>query len=102
MATKTVSCAKLGKTLPGLDESTPAGSQALRMCLLFGGKELAERVKEHVSAEAWGMWADHMRMVINEFRLDPTSDESNAVLRQHMEAFFFGEQQNLPGYVPQE
>ncbi len=47
------------------------------------------------------MWTDHMRMIINEFRLDPTSDESNQVLGQFMEDFFFGPQREVPGYVPQ-
>lgn len=100
MAAKTVKCVKLGRELPGLDEETPAGSQALRMCLLFGGPELRDRVHAQVSARAWEMWTDHMRLVINEYRLDPTSDESNEILRKHMEAFFFGRPQEVPGYVP--
>ena len=39
-------------------------------------------------------------MVINEFRLDATSDASNAVLREQMEAFLFGPGGNVPGYKP--
>ena len=100
MAAKTVRCAKLGRELPGIDESTPVGSQALRMCLLFGGAELRRRVHEHVSAQAWDMWADHMRMVINEYRLDPSSNQANEILRRHMEDFFFGQEQAIPNYVP--
>jgi Fe-S cluster biosynthesis and repair protein YggX len=45
------------------------------------------------------MWTDYMRMVMNEYRLDPTSDEANAILREHMEEFFFGQQRDIPGYV---
>ncbi len=41
-----------------------------------------------------------MRMVINEYRLDPTTEESNAILREHMEAFLFGQAKTVPGYVP--
>ena len=72
MAQRTVKCAKLGKELPGLDESTSEGSQALRMGLLLGGPELRQRIHDHVSAEAWSLWKDRMMMVINEYRLDPT------------------------------
>ena len=49
----------------------------LKIALLLGGPELRDRVREHISAEAWGQWRGHMRMVINEYRLDPTSDEAN-------------------------
>lgn len=100
MAARTVRCAKLGRELPGLDESTPEGAQALRVALLLGGPALRQRVHEQVSAEAWALWKDHMRMVINEFRLDPTSDESNGILREHLEAFLFGRTKDIPGYVP--
>lgn len=102
MAEKTVQCAKLGRELPALDEATPAGNQAMRLCRMIGGSELAERVRQNVSAEAWSQWGDHMRMILNEYRLDPTSDEANAVLREHMEAFFFGQQRDIPNYVPPE
>ncbi len=100
MPARTVRCAKLGRELPGLDESTPEGAQALRVALLLGGPALRQRVHEQVSAEAWALWKDHMRMVINEFRLDPTSDESNGILREHVEAFLFGRARDIPGYVP--
>ncbi len=100
MAARSVHCAKLKRELPGIDEQAPAGSQALRMCLLFGGPELRQRVQEHISAQAWEMWTDHMRMVINEFRLDPTSDAATGVLREHLEAFLFGRAKDVPNYVP--
>jgi len=100
MAARMVHCVKLGRELPGLDEDTSQGRQALKMCLLFGGPQLRDRVKENVSVQAWELWTDYMRMVMNEYRLDPTSDEANAILRQHMEDFFFGQQRNIPNYVP--
>jgi len=102
MAAETVNCVKLGQELPGIDEMTPTGKQALRLCRLVGGAALAQRVQEHVSAQAWQMWADYMRMLLNEYRLDPTSDEANELLRQHMEDFFFGQQRAIPNYVPPE
>jgi Fe-S cluster biosynthesis and repair protein YggX len=102
MAVKTVKCVKLGKELPGIDATTPKGDQTLRMCRLFGGTALVHRVLENVSAQAWELWTGHMRMVMNEYRLDPTSDESNQILRHHMEAFFFGQEQQVPNFVPPE
>jgi len=47
------------------------------------------------------MWMGHLTMVINEYRLDPTSDEANEIIRDQLEQFFFGEGAALPpGYVP--
>ena len=100
MAERTVLCAKLQRELPGLDEATPEGGRALRMAQLLGGPEMRQRVREHISAEAWSLWKGHMLMVINEFRLDPTSDASNAVLKENMEAFLFGTGKEIPNYVP--
>jgi Fe-S cluster biosynthesis and repair protein YggX len=100
MAQRMVNCAKLGKELPGLDESTPAGRQAVKMATLLGGPEMAQRVLTSISAQAWDMWRDHMRMVMNEYRLDPTSDESNEVLREHMVDFLFGQAKAVRNYTP--
>ena len=100
MAAKLVKCAKLGAELPGLDESTPDGSQALRMVLLIGGPALQQRVREHISAQAWEMWKGQMLMIMNEYRLDPASDQANEILKTYMEAFFFGEEPKIPNYVP--
>ena len=100
MAAKTVKCAKLGQELPGLDPDTPDGDRALKMALLIGGPEMQQRIRDSISARAWEMWTDHMLMVVNEYRLDPISDEADKVLKAHMEAFLFGDQPAVPGYVP--
>ena len=100
MAERMVQCAKLGRELPGIDDTTPDGRQALRMALLLGGAALRDRIRDNISAEAWGMWRDYMRMVINEYRLDPTSDESNAVLRDALEQFFFGQTGPVRNWTP--
>lgn len=102
MSERTVHCAKLGRELPGLDDATPDGRSALKMAQLLGGPELRERVHEHVSAEGWKLWKDHMLMVVNEYQLDATSDAANPILREHLEAFLFGEGRDVPGYVPPE
>lgn len=100
MSAGTVVCAKLGAELPGIDPASPDGGRHLRMVKLIGGAAFADRVLKTISAKAMGLWNDHMLMVINEYRLDPTSDEANAVLAKQMEAFFFGERADIPNYVP--
>ena len=100
MAAKTVHCAKLNQDLPGLDEATPDGRNALKYVYMIGGPELMQRVRDSVSAQAWKQWTDYQVMVVNEYRLDPMSDQSNQVLRKYMEAFFFGQEQAIDNYVP--
>lgn len=100
METKTVKCAKLGHAAPAIDADTPEGDKALKMCLLVGGAELRDRVRDKVSMPAWKLWIDHQVMVVNEYRLDPMSDEFNKVIAKHMEAFFFEQQQAIANYVP--
>lgn len=100
MAAKMVKCAKLGRELPAIDPSTPEGDQALKMVLVIAGPEMMKRVQENISAQAYEMWKDHALMVMNEFRLDPTSEQANQILAQYMEQFFFGEQSAIPNYVP--
>lgn len=97
---KTVHCAKLNQELPGIDAETSEGARALKMALLIGGPEMRDRVEKEVSLQAWDMWTRHMLMLMNEFRLDPQSPESNEAIKPHMHAFFFGEEQQVPGYTP--
>jgi Fe-S cluster biosynthesis and repair protein YggX len=89
MAERMVKCVKLGKELPGLDE-TPFDHP------------LGQRVYENVSKQAWEMWREHLKMVINEFRLNPATMEAQELILQQMEAFFFGEgAAPPPDYKPQ-
>ena len=88
MAERMVQCVKLGKELPGLDE-TPFDS------------EMGQRVFENVSKQAWAMWAEHLKMVINEYRLNPGTLEAQELILKQMEEFFFGEGAQVPPeYVP--
>lgn len=83
-----VQCVKLGRQLPALDEKPWPG-------------ELGQRVYDHVSAEAWTMWEERMKMILNEYRLMPWQKEAQELVAHHMEEFFFGETASLPpGYVP--
>lgn len=86
---RTVFCAKLKKDLPGLDEAPWPG-------------ELGKRVYENISAQAWKMWEDRMKMILNEYRLMPWQKEAQELMARQMEEFLFGESSTLPpGYVPQ-
>lgn len=83
-----VQCVKFGRELPGLDEPPWPG-------------ELGQRIYENVSQAAWEMWKEHVKMLINEYRLSPWTKESQEIIADQMEKFFFGEGAQLPpGYVP--
>src|SRR5258708_3329504 len=86
---RTVMCVKFQKELPGLDE------------VPFEGHPLGQRIYENVSKEAWKMWVEHMKMIMNEYRLNLGTQEAQEFLLKQMEDFFFGEGAALPpGYVP--
>jgi Fe-S cluster biosynthesis and repair protein YggX len=84
-----VKCVKFGKEMPGLDRIPWKG-------------EIGKRVYENVSKEAWKLWLEHSKMIMNEYRLNPLDPSSQKVMEAQMEQFFFGEGAKLPeGYVPQ-
>jgi Fe-S cluster biosynthesis and repair protein YggX len=88
MADHTVKCVKFNKEMPGLDEPP------------FDG-DLGQKIYDNVSKEAWGMWAEHLKMVINEYRLNPATLEAQELIMKQMEEYFFGEGAQLPpDYVP--
>jgi Fe-S cluster biosynthesis and repair protein YggX len=63
--------------------------------------ELGQRIYENVSQEAWMMWLEHSKMIVNEYQLDLVSEKAHQVLREQCEAYFFGEGAALPpDYVP--
>lgn len=78
-----VHCVKLGRELEGLDKPPFAG-------------ELGQRIYDNVSKDAWKLWTQHMTMVVNEFRLSMANPESQKILMEQMEQFFFGEGAALP------
>jgi Fe-S cluster biosynthesis and repair protein YggX len=86
---RTVKCVKLQQDLPGLAEPPWPG-------------ELGQRVFEQVSADAWKLWEDRQKMLLNEYRLMPWQKEAQEMLRKQMEEFFFGENSALPpDFTPQ-
>jgi Fe-S cluster biosynthesis and repair protein YggX len=85
-----VKCVKFQKELPGLDVPPWPG-------------ELGQRVFENVSAQAWKLWEERQKMILNEYRLMPWQKEAQEIIARQMEDFFFGESAALPpGYVPQQ
>jgi len=85
-----VKCVKYQKDLPGLDQPPWPG-------------ELGQRVFENVSAQAWKLWEDRQKMILNEYRLMPWQKEAQELIARQMEDFFFGQGAALPpGYVPQQ
>jgi Fe-S cluster biosynthesis and repair protein YggX len=85
-----VFCVKFQKELAGLDDKPWPG-------------ELGQRIYEHVSVDAWKLWEDRMKMILNEYRLMPWQKEAQELVARHMEEFFFGEGAALPpNYVPQQ
>lgn len=86
---RTVYCVKFRQQLPGLKEPPWPG-------------ELGQRIYENVSARAWKLWEDRMRMILNEYRLMPWQKEAQDLMARAMEEFLFGEQAAPPpGYVPE-
>ena len=76
--TRTVFCVKFQREMPGLDEPP------------FDG-ELGQKIFQNVSREAWKMWAEHCKMILNEYRLNPANKSDQEILVKQMEEYFFGE-----------
>ena len=87
---RTVQCVKFQKEMPALDEPPWPG-------------ELGQRIYENVSVEAWKLWEERMKMILNEYRLMPWQKEAQETVAKHMEDFFFGDGSALPpDYVPEQ
>lgn len=84
-----VMCVKFQREMPGLDE------------VPFEGDPLGQRIYDSVSKEAWKMWLERMKMIMNEYRLNLGTSEAQDFLLKQMEDYFFGEGAALPpNYVP--
>ncbi len=83
-----VHCVKLDKDLPGLTKPPIIG-------------EIGEKVYESVSKEAFKMFLEHFKMVVNEYRLDLSSPSTDKIFEDQMQDYFFGAGMQLPEeYVP--
>jgi len=80
---RTVQCVKFQKEMPGLDVAPMPG-------------ELGQRILENVSKEAWTLWVEHSKMIINEYRLSLIDPKARETLKAECDKFFFGEGSALP------
>ncbi|MGA8878513.1 MAG: oxidative damage protection protein [Candidatus Korobacteraceae bacterium] len=78
-----VKCVKLGREAEGLDAPP------------FDG-ELGQKIYDNVSKLAWEQWQEHMKMLLNEYRLQPWKKDHQEFIVQQMEAYFFGEGSEKP------
>ena len=83
LGARIVHCVKFGKDMPGLDRVPWKG-------------DLGKKVDESVSKDAWKMWIEHSKMLMNEYRLNPLDPQSQKIMEEQMEQFFFGEGAKLP------
>ena len=85
-----VHCVKLNKDLPGLDRLPLQG-------------ELGQRVYDNVSKEAFKLFVDYFKMIVNEYRLDLSNPDTDKIFMDQMSEFFFGTGGDLPGeYKPEQ
>ena len=83
-----VDCVKFGREMEGLDRPPIRN-------------EMGQKIFDNVSKEAWKMWIEHSKMLVNEYRLDLTSEQGQKVWMAEVEKFFFGEGSQLPpDFVP--
>lgn len=87
---RTVHCVKLKKDAPAMEKAPFPG-------------ELGKRLLESVSEEAWGLWLEHQKMLMNEYRIDLSDKSARQLLKQQCEQFFFGDgSQAPPDFVPEK
>lgn len=84
-----VQCVKLKQELEGLEKPPIKG-------------DLGQRLYDNVSQQAWRMWLEYSKMLINEFRLDLVSPQGQRIWLDQCEKYFFGEADDdlPPDYVP--
>jgi Fe-S cluster biosynthesis and repair protein YggX len=88
-APRMVNCVKMKQELPGLAE------------VPFDGHPLGQKIFDNVSAEGWKQWVEHMKMLMNEYRLNLGNPEAQQFLLDQMEKYFFGEGSEKPKeFVP--
>jgi Fe-S cluster biosynthesis and repair protein YggX len=88
-APRKVFCVKFQREMQGLDEPP------------FDNHPLGRRIYENVSKQAWSVWIERMKMIMNEYRLNLGNREAQEFLLKQMEDYFFGEGAAFPpDYVP--
>jgi Fe-S cluster biosynthesis and repair protein YggX len=87
---RTVHCVKFNKEMEGLEKPPLKGP-------------VGQRVFDTVSKEAWHLWLEHSKMLVNEYRIDLISPAGQKMWMDELEKYFFGEGSQLPpDYNPQK
>jgi Fe-S cluster biosynthesis and repair protein YggX len=85
-----VQCIKLGKEAEGLEKPPLKG-------------ELGQKIFNNISKEAWKMWLEHSKILVNEFRLDLMSEHGQRIWMTELDKYFWGEGATLPPeFKPEE
>ncbi len=77
-------------------ECKKLGKQAEGMRYKPFDNELGQRIYDNISQEAWKLWLEHSKMIVNEYRVDLASPKGQAILLDEAEKYFFGEGAQLP------
>jgi Fe-S cluster biosynthesis and repair protein YggX len=80
---RTVHCVKFDKEMEGLEKPPLKGP-------------VGQRVFDSVSKEAWRLWLEHSKMLVNEYRIDLISPAGQKTWMDELEKYFFGEGSQLP------
>jgi Fe-S cluster biosynthesis and repair protein YggX len=87
---RTVHCVKFNKEMEGLEKPPLKGP-------------VGQRIFDNVSKEAWRLWLEHSKMLVNEYRIDLVSPAGQKMWMDELEKYFFGEGSQLPpDYNPQK
>lgn len=78
-----VQCQKLDRELPGVAYKP-------------FDNELGQRIYDHISQDAWRMWIEHSKMLVNEYGLMLGTARAEQILLAEAERFFFGEGAERP------
>ena len=85
-----VHCVKLGREAEGLEKPPLKG-------------EVGQKIFDNISKEAWKMWLEHSKMLINEYRLDLTSEAAQKIWMSELDKYFWGEGSQAPAeYQPKQ
>jgi len=85
-----VNCVRLKQELPGLTRQPIPG-------------ELGKKIYDNVSQQAWKMFLDYFKMIVNEYSLDLSNPKTDAIFEQQVNEYFFGSGGELPEeYSPEK
>ena len=82
--------------MPRMVQCVKLGKEAEAMKYRPFNDELGHKLFESVSQEAWVLWLEHSKMLINEYRLDLVSDAGQRVWFGELDKYFWGDGSKLP------